>query len=149
MAAEPGFTPVETANRAARDIRVVVGRLRRRLRNVADIAELTPSQTSVMSRLSKDGPASTSELAAAERVRPQSMSATVGVLEEREFVIRKPDRSDGRKLLVSLTDAGRDFIEGGRQARQEWLAQALADQFTEPERNTIIEAMALLDRLNR
>ena len=62
--------------RAARELRVVVGRLRRRLREVSATGDLTPSQTSVLSRLGQDGAASASDLAAAERVRPQSMAAS-------------------------------------------------------------------------
>lgn len=86
-----------SAARAARDLRVVFSRLRRRLREVYDTRQLTPSQTSVLSRLGKDGDASTSDLAAAERVRPQSMAATLGALDERGLITRRPDPGDGRR----------------------------------------------------
>ena len=139
----------ESAARAARDLRVVVGRLRRRLKEVYDTRELTPSQVSVLSRLSKDGPASASDLAAAERVRPQSVAATLAVLDERGLIERRPDPTDGRRQLISLSATGRQIIEGSRQASEEWLSRALQDRFTETERRTVIEAMALLDRLTR
>lgn len=70
-------TASDSAVYAAREIRVVFSRIRRRLKDASDNRELTPSQTSVLSRLSKEGPASMSALAAAERVRPQSMAATL------------------------------------------------------------------------
>jgi DNA-binding MarR family transcriptional regulator len=133
---------------AARELRVMIGRLRRRLREVADPDDLTPSQTSVLGRLSQNGPASTSDLAAAERVRPQSMAATLAALEERALVQRRPDPADGRRQLISLTAAARDYIEGHRQAREEWLARTLQDRFSEAERRTISEALALLERVS-
>jgi DNA-binding MarR family transcriptional regulator len=137
----------ESAARAATDVRVVFSRLRRRLREVAKLEELTPSQTSVLSRLEKGGPASASHLAAAEQVRPQSMAAIISAIELHGLIARTPDPTDGRKQLISLTDAGRERIGVSRRAREEWLARRLADEYTEDERRTIIAAMALLDRL--
>ncbi|MEW9534237.1 MarR family winged helix-turn-helix transcriptional regulator [Microbispora sp. NPDC049125] len=137
----------ESAARAARDLRVVFSRLRRRLREAYDTRDLTPSQTSVLSRLGKEGPASASDLAAAERVRPQSMAATLAVLDQRGLVQRRPDPGDGRRQLISLSEAGREFFDDRRRVSEEWLTRALHDHFTEAERQTVIEAMALLDRL--
>jgi DNA-binding MarR family transcriptional regulator len=138
-----------SATRAAQDLRVVVGRLRRRLIELYDTRELTPSQTSVLSRLGKGGPASASDLAAAERVRPQSVASTLAALDERGFVQRRPDPGDGRRQLVSLSAAGREFFDGRRRAGEEWLSRALDDQYTEAERQSVIKAMALLERLIR
>ena len=136
-----------SAIQAASDVRVVFSRLRRRLREVAGLGELTPSQTSVLSRLDKGGPASASDLAAAERVRPQSMAATLAAIEPHGLIERTPDPHDGRRQLISLTGVGREAIAGSRRAREEWLAHRLATQYTEAERRTIIEALALLDKL--
>ncbi|MEV8378153.1 MarR family transcriptional regulator [Kribbella sp. NPDC056861] len=139
----------ESAVQAASEVRVVVSRLRRRLRELAETADLTPSQQSVVSRLDKDGAASASDLAAAERVRPQSMAATVAALAELGFVERTPDPSDGRRQLISLTTAGQERLQGDRQVRQEWLANALQQNCTEAQRQTIIEALALLEEATR
>lgn len=136
-----------SAIQTAHELRVVFGRLRRQLREVAANHELTPSQTSVLSRLAKEGASSASALAAAERVRPQSMAATLAVLDERGLIQRRPDPSDGRRQLVTLTDAGSEWIEGSRRAREEWLACALQERYTEAERKVIIEALALMERL--
>jgi len=136
-----------SAIRAAGELRVVFSRLRRRFREVADVGDLTPSQTSVLSRLAKDGPASASELAAAERVRPQSMAATLAAIDQHGYLRRTPDPHDGRRLLISLTDAGAELVEGTRREREEWVAGALAADFTEEERQTILAALTLLDRL--
>lgn len=138
----------DSAVRAAREVRVVFSRLRRRLRDVTtDRGGLTPSQLSVISLLDRGGPSSASALAAIERVRPQSMAATLGVLEEQGLIGRSPDPDDGRRQLVALTPAGREFLDGDRQVRQEWLAQELRDSYTEEERQTILAALELLGRL--
>ena len=138
-----------SAARTATDLRVVVSRLRRRLKEVYDATELTPSQLSVLSRLGTEGAASASDLAVAERVRPQSVASTLAALGERGLVERRPDPDDGRRQLVSLTGSGRERLEKTRQERDEWLARALQDRFTEAERRTIGEALALLDRLTQ
>ena len=87
-------------------------------------------------------------MATAERVRPQSVAATVAALEERALVRRDPDPDDGRRQRVSLTDTGRELFLGRRRGAEEWLARALQDEFTEAERATILEATALLERLS-
>ncbi|MEW2316588.1 MarR family winged helix-turn-helix transcriptional regulator [Streptomyces bauhiniae] len=139
----------ESAVRAAHEFRVVFSRLRRRMRESYDPGDLTPSQTSVLSRLDKDGEASVSDLAAAERVRHQSVAATVAVLEERALVSRRQDPSDGRRQLVFVTDSGHAFLEDRRRAGEGWLTRALEDQCTEDERRTLLEAAAILDRVVR
>jgi DNA-binding MarR family transcriptional regulator len=137
----------ESAVRAASELRVVVGRLRRRLREVAGLGDLTPSQTAVLSRLDKTGPASASDLAAAERIRPQSMAASLAAIAEHGLITRTPDPVDGRRQVIALSEAGVEAIAGSRRAREEWLARAFADDYTEDERQTIITALTLLDRL--
>jgi DNA-binding MarR family transcriptional regulator len=139
--------PSATAVRAARDLRVVVGRLVRRFKETHDHHEVSPSQVSLMCRLGGTGEASASELAAAERVRPQSIATTVAALEERGLITRRPDPDDGRRQLISLSDAGRKTLEDGERAGEEWLVQALQERLGEQERQTVIEAMALLERL--
>ncbi|RLV50212.1 MarR family transcriptional regulator [Nocardioides mangrovicus] len=136
----------ESASEAAHAVRVVVGRLRRRLREVAGDEELTPSQTSALGRLMREEPMSASALAAAEGVRPQSMAATLDVLHQRGLVERSPDPTDGRRHDLWLTEAAHEFVAGSRRSKEEWLSQALGT-LTEAERRTVIEAMALLERL--
>ena len=137
----------DSAMTAARDLRVLFSRLRRQLRDLAIDDDLTPSQTAVLTRLGKDGVSSASELAGAEGVRPQSMATIVAALEQRGLIERTPDPEDGRRQVVSLTGQGRRRAESDRQARQEWLARAIQERYSEPERRIILEALSLLERL--
>jgi DNA-binding MarR family transcriptional regulator len=141
-------TTTEPAVRVARELRVVFGRLRRRLREVGGEGDLTPSQMSVLSRLDKDGPASASALADAERIRPQSMASTLAALDEHGLLERAPDPDDGRRRLISLTPAGRARLEDNRQAREEWLARTIRDRYSADEVRTLDAALTLLDRLS-
>ena len=137
----------KSAAAAARDLRVVVSRLRRQLRGLALDGDLTPSQTAVLTRLWKEGASSASVLAGAERIRPQSMATIVAALEQRGLVERTPDPEDGRRQVVSLTEMGRQRAESDRQVREEWLARAIHERYSEPERRTILDALSLLERL--
>jgi DNA-binding MarR family transcriptional regulator len=136
-----------SAAAAARDLRVVFSRLRRQLKSVATGGGLTPSQTAVLTRLWKDGSSSTSALAEAEQVRPQSMAAIVTALDQQGLIRRAPDPDDGRRQVISLTAAGRQRAESDRQVREEWLARAMQERYSERERRVINDALSLLQRL--
>ncbi|MDT5119478.1 MAG: hypothetical protein QOE30_5217 [Mycobacterium sp.] len=137
----------ESAAAAARDLRVVFSRLRRRLRDVRIDGDLTPSQTAVINRLWKEGASSASALAGAEQVRPQSMATIVAALDQFGLIKRTPDPEDGRRQMISLTEAGRQRAESDRQVREEWLARTMQDRYSEPERRIILDALSLLERL--
>ncbi|MFJ6694991.1 MarR family winged helix-turn-helix transcriptional regulator [Streptomyces sp. NPDC091272] len=139
-----------SAAEAAAEVWVVVGRLLRKLRSLDGFDEegdLSAAQASVLSRLVKRGPSSASELAGAENVRPQSTAKIIAVLEGAGLVERSPDPQDGRRQVVSVTPLGREYWEGGRRARQAWLARTLQEYGTEQEVQALITAMALLDRV--
>ncbi|WP_031469250.1 MarR family winged helix-turn-helix transcriptional regulator [Sciscionella sediminilitoris] len=135
------------AAKAAQDLRVLFSRLRRRLLDSAATEELNASQTAVLARLVKDGPSSASVLAGAERVRPQSMATTLAALEKHGLIERAPDPEDGRRQVITLTASGRKQGHGARASREEWLARSIQEHYTAAERATIIEAIALLDRV--
>ena len=128
----------------ASQLRVVLGQLMRRLR-----AEhrFPISHGTVLGRLDREGPQSTVDLAQAERVRPQSMGQTLADLEAQGLISRRPDPTDRRRTLLELTDEGRRELADDRRRREGWLAQAIADDFSEEEREVLNQAVALLARL--
>ena len=137
----------ESAGAAARDLRVMFSRLRRQLKDVATGTDLTPSQTAVLTRLWKEGASSASALAAAERMRPQSMATILAALAGHGLLRRAPDPDDGRRQVISLTAPGRRRAESDRQVREEWLARAMQERYSERERRVILDALSLLQRL--
>jgi DNA-binding MarR family transcriptional regulator len=139
----------QTASAAslARDIRGLVGKLKRRLREQSDAADLTPSQTAVLLRLEKDGPATTSSLARAEGMRPQSMGTVIDALQSAGLVCGAPDPKDGRQTILSLTDECRRWIGEGRAARQDWLFRTIQTRLSEEEQDLLTAAVKLLQRI--
>jgi DNA-binding MarR family transcriptional regulator len=145
-----GWTDDQRSARAsdlAQELRALFGKLKRRLREQAHVGDLTPSQTSVLLRLEKDGPATASSLARAEGMRPQSMGPLVTALEGAGLVSGAPDPSDGRQTILSLTDACRKWIEEGRAARQDWLTRTIQARLSPEEQEDLAGSVELLKRL--
>jgi DNA-binding MarR family transcriptional regulator len=101
----------------------------------------------VLGRLDREGPQSVSDLAAAERVRPQSMAQTVNDLQADGLVERRPDPADGRRALVELTSQGNDTLQADRRHRDGWLAQAIANDLSADDQAVLRDAVQLLRRL--
>jgi DNA-binding MarR family transcriptional regulator len=131
---------------AASDLRVALGRVVRRLRQGHVAGEATLSEASVLARLDRDGPATPGCLADQERVRPQAMGVTLAALAERGLVDRGPDPADRRRVVMSVTPAGRRLLADRRSRSALSVAQALA-AFPPDERERLLAAIPLLDRL--
>jgi DNA-binding MarR family transcriptional regulator len=129
---------------AASELRVVLGRLMRRLRSKN---RLPLMHGAVLGRLEREGTSTVSQLAACEGVRPQSMAQTVAELEGAGLVARRPDPLDGRRMLVELTDGGNAALAADRRQREGWLADAIAERLSVEERRVLQRTLALLDRL--
>ncbi len=134
---------VDTTHLAS-ELRIVLGQLMRRLR-----AEhrFPLSQGAVLGRLDREGTKSIGDLALAERVRPQSMTQTISDLESEGLIARRVDPADGRRILVELTDQGRQTLAADRRQREGWLARAIAEDLSASEQRTLAQALALLRRL--
>jgi DNA-binding MarR family transcriptional regulator len=104
------------------------------------------SQGAVLGRLDRDGPQSVSDLAAAEKVRPQSMAQTVADLESEGMVERRPDSDDRRRSLVLFTEKGLETLHADRRQREGWLAGMLAG-LSEEDRRTLARAVELMGEL--
>ncbi|MGP4016223.1 MarR family winged helix-turn-helix transcriptional regulator [Saccharopolyspora sp. 5N708] len=132
--------------RAATEVRSGVMRLARRLRVEHEPGELTLGRLAVLGRLERDGPATASALAAAERVTPQSMARIVQYLIDSGLAERDLDPTDRRAAIVQVTEAGRGQVARDREQREAWLAQAMAG-LTDVERDLVVLSARLLDRL--
>ncbi|MER7394718.1 MarR family transcriptional regulator [Streptomyces sp. NPDC000151] len=137
----------EELDHAAVELRNSLMRMARRLRAQRPPGELTLGTMAVLGRLERDGPATASELAAAERVTPQSMARPVTRLVDLGLVDRRPDPADGRQTLLHATDSGRELIRVDRARKDVWLARAMAAHLNDVERDLLLLTTRLLDRL--
>jgi len=126
--------------------RGVVG-LSRRLRLERTAASPTALELSVLGHLHRRGPVTPGDLAAAERVQPQSLTRTLTNLEARGLMLREPDPADGRRSLLAITDSGLVALRGEMQQRDSWLAAAMAAQLTSTEIELLRLAGELMERL--
>jgi DNA-binding MarR family transcriptional regulator len=147
MGEPPDNLDAARASALAAELRVLIGSLKRRLREQAHLGDLTWSQMSVLSRLEREGAATVTTLARAEGMRPQSMGANVSVLEAAGLVSGAPDPTDGRQIILSLTAAGREWIKAGRAARADWLFRAIQTNLVPKEQEELARAVELLNRL--
>jgi DNA-binding MarR family transcriptional regulator len=131
----------------ASTLRVGIGLLLRRLRQVPDAAGLTLPESAALARLDRGGPATPGELARMEQISPQSMGATIAALEARGLVGRERDPADGRRVVLSATSAGLEVLRTRRDARVQRLAGALSARFTPAELRQLADAAPLLERL--
>jgi len=123
-----------------------VGLLVRRVRSDAASQPLSMTESSVLSRLDKNGPATIADLARAEGIKPQSMGTTISSLLEMGLVERKPHPTDGRQMNIELTPNGLALRKATHAAKRSWLAQAIA-QLDESERQTLFKAGEIVLRL--
>jgi DNA-binding MarR family transcriptional regulator len=133
----------------ASELRVSVMRLRRRLaaeRHPDN--QLSMSQMAVLAALYRSGEQTVGDLAAVERVQPPSMTRTINHLEEAGYVARRPHDSDGRQVLVSLSELGRHTLVADRARRDAWLTRRLA-ALTPEQRALLRQAAPILDELSR
>jgi DNA-binding MarR family transcriptional regulator len=140
------MTPSATLVSTASELRIVLGQLVRRLRSEYSFPV---AQASVLSRLDRDGPQTTSALAAGERIRPQSMAQTLLELEADGLISRRPDQGDRRQILIQLTERGGERLREDRRRREGWLTEAIATTLSAEEQRTLIEALPLLQRLSQ
>ena len=118
-------TPVDADTASA--LRLGVMRLARRLRVERDGNDLTFNQLAALGTLRRHGPLTIGEMAAHENVKPPSMTRTVAALEDAGLVTRRPSTTDGRQVVVELTDLAIRVLDEDRARRTAWLAQRLGE----------------------
>lgn len=128
-------------------LRISISAFRRGSHEALSEGDLPAPQLTALSRLERFGPVTTAELARREQITPQAMGVTVAGLEERGLVARSADPADGRRWLLTATDAGRDALNSGRSAIVGRMAAAMAASFTAEEITTLAAAAPLIERL--
>ena len=144
MAAEDD---VQTAASAATAVRRGVVRLGRRLRLERPAHDVTLLQLAVLAELNDAGPLTPGQLAAAQRVQPQSLTRVLATLEASGLIARQPDPGDGRRVLLAVTEAGLDALRRDVGQRDTWLAEAMAARLTPTEQELLRLAGELMARL--
>jgi DNA-binding MarR family transcriptional regulator len=136
----------KTSPELAPRLRAAVARLGRRLRQEGLHDGATPSQLAALATLFVRGPMTLGELAAAEHVKPPTMTRIVAALQERGLVRREGSSDDGRIVRVEVTPAGRKAHEDYRKRRDAWLRKRLAE-LTPAERDALAWAADIFDRI--
>jgi DNA-binding MarR family transcriptional regulator len=131
---------------AVADFAQALGQLIRRVRAASAAQELSWTESAVMARLAREGPATTADLARAENMKPQSMGTTIAALEERALVERKSHPTDGRQVNIALTAKGLAVRKSAKDAKRTWLALAIAE-LDEQEQETLFAAAQIMQRL--
>jgi len=134
------------ANELAHQLRLTVLRLARRVRAERADDAMSDGRLSVLSLLSNEGAQTLGSLAEHERVTPPSMNRTINALVEAGLVTRVADASDGRKVVIDLSDAGRTLVRETRRKRDAWFSARLA-RLSPEERATLDAAAPILRRL--
>jgi len=120
--------------------------LLRRLRREDAGSGLNAPRLSALSVIVFAGEVTLGELAAAEQVRPPTMTRIVDALVELGLVKRRPNANDGRSTLIGATAAGKELMLAGRERRVRALARQVAE-LTANERGALEEAMTILERM--
>lgn len=131
----------------AGELRAVIGRLVRKFREEAHLGDFTWSQLKVLIRLEREGPATVTSLALAEGMKPQSMGETLSVLKAAGMIHASPDPDDGRRTVLSLSDACREKVRASRAAREDWLVRSIRANLTPDEERQLAAAVILLKRV--
>ena len=140
-------TDASPTSELASQLRADVGLLVRRLRQAHVAGELSLSEASALARIERDGPMTSAELARAERISPQSMGVTLRGLQERGLLVRAADPGDGRRLLLSVSEAGRDLRARRKTETAARLAEVLESELSSEELEQLQRVVPLLRRV--
>ncbi len=130
-------------NRLAADLRLVVTRMARRLRQHAGGGR-SPSQLAMLATIERRGPMTLGELAAAEQVQPPTVTSVVARLEEGGLVVRTTHERDRRVSVVAVTPAGVGYLRESRRAKEAFLARKLA-AMSDEDRAALARSTVLLE----
>lgn len=122
-------------------------RLALRLRAERTGDGLGSTGVAVLGQLHRRGALTASEIAAAERVQPQSLTRVLASLEEQQLISRQQDTQDRRRHTIELTDRGRQLLKEHMKSSDDWLAEAIEERLNPTERAVLQLAAGILDQL--
>ncbi len=128
------------------ELRLAIARLARRIRLERVQGDLADGRLSVLFVLLNEGPQTLGSLSELERVTPPSMNRTINALVDAGLVARSGDPDDGRRVLLAITDAGREIVLETRRMRSVWFSRAL-ETLGGDERAALDAALPVLRRL--
>jgi DNA-binding MarR family transcriptional regulator len=130
----------------AADLSLAVVRLTRHLRGRRAEAQISLTQLSALATLNRDGAMTPGALASKERVQPPSMTRVIASLTDMELVKRDPHPTDGRQVIVSLSEAGRALLADEADAREKWMTDQLAD-LSADQLGVLREAVGIMSQI--
>jgi len=130
------------------DLRLAIGRLARRLRQLYVETESGSSflELAVLQRLERSGTSTPSDLAGEENVTSAAVAACLRSLSRKGLVARAHDAADGRRVLLTLTPEGRSTLRRRDDRCVERIRDVLSS-FSSADRAALARAVPLLERL--
>jgi DNA-binding MarR family transcriptional regulator len=138
-----------TVDDVATSLRISLGPLVRKIRQVKAAGDLSLPEATALARLDRDGPSTGAALARGEQISPQAMATTLRGLQTAGLIERSADPDDGRRVTLALTAAGRTAVRDRRSASNAAIAARLRSDFTPAELEQLQAATVLLERLAR
>ncbi|MHA4851622.1 Rv0880 family HTH-type transcriptional regulator [Rhodococcus sp. MSC1_016] len=127
----------------ASDLSLAVVRLTRHLRGRRVDAQVSLTQLSALATLARDGAMTPGNLAAREKVQPPSMTRVIASLVDLGLVERAAHPTDGRQIIVTLSDAGHALIADETHAREAWMNERLSG-LEEDQLKTLRDAVGII-----
>ncbi len=131
---------------AAVQLRTAIRLLKRRAYAITGPDGPTRSEQGVLACLEEKGEMAPSTLSALEKVRPQTMGQTLEALDRRSWIKRRADLKDGRRVLISLSPAGRKTLLKARAMRQAWLVDEI-EKLSRSDREALFAGIKILVRI--
>jgi DNA-binding MarR family transcriptional regulator len=131
----------------AEDLRISIARLSRRLRAQGE-SSLSATQHAALAVVDRHHSMTPGELAEHEKVQPPSMTRVIAVLEEQRLMVRSPHPTDGRQVVLQVTDKGKSLLKEERRRKEAWLARQL-HELTNEERAILRQAAPILEKLSK
>jgi DNA-binding MarR family transcriptional regulator len=135
---------IELASR----LRMLMSRLIKVIRSEVRHDELLSlTERSTLSMVNQQTEILPSELAVKEKVTGQSMSQIINKLSTNGYILKTPSQEDKRKVIITITPKGREYIESKRTKSKEWLAKVIAEKTSEAEKEILMSAIGILTKL--